>query len=204
MPAPPPRRVLAALLRLAALIDAGNAAVGRSVAWFVVAAVLISAGNAVARKVFDASSNAWLEVQWYLFGAVVLLAAADTLRRQGHVRIDVVLGRFSRRVQVGVELFGTLAFLLPFAAIVVTLAWPLVVGAWASGEMSSNAGGLLRWPVYALVPAGFVLLALQAVAEVIKRVGFLRGACADPGDKGRTPSAEEQLAATIRARGDTP
>jgi len=188
------------LLKLSRLIDALNEFVGRWLAWLVLAAVLISAGNAAVRKVFDTSSNAWLEIQWYLFAAVFLLAAGYTLLRQEHVKIDVVLGRFSRRTQVKVELFGLLVFLLPFVVVVIDLIWPLLVRAYETKEMSSNAGGLIRWPVYALIPIGFALLGLQGVSEVIKRVAFLKGLADDPAKKatrGKTP--EEELAAEILA-----
>lgn len=190
---------LSALLRLSRLIDALSEHVGRAVAWLVLLAVLISAGNAVVRKAFDTSSNALLEIQWYLFAAVFLLAAGYTLMRQEHVKIDVVLGRFSRRTQVIVEVLGYLLFLLPFCIVVIDLVMPLAVRALQSGEMSSNAGGLIRWPVYMLVPVGFTLLALQGISELIKRIGFLAGACEDPAAKRGEKSAEEQLAEEIRA-----
>lgn len=166
------------------------------------AAVLISAVNASVRKAFNTSSNAFFEIQWYLFAAVFLLAAGYTLLRQEHVRIDVVLGRFSKRTQIKVEIFGLLAFLMPFVATVITLVWPLVIKAYVSGEMSSNAGGLIRWPVFALVPLGFGLLGLQGVSEVIKRVAFLKGLIDDPSQKKQIKSAEEELADVIRAQAE--
>ncbi|MEZ5728443.1 MAG: TRAP transporter small permease subunit [Burkholderiaceae bacterium] len=187
------------LLRVASLIDRISEFVGRWVAWLVLATVLISATNATVRKVFDTSSNAFLEIQWYLFAAVFLLAAGYTLLRQEHVRIDVVLGRFSRRTQVKVEIFGIVCFLGPFVFAVVKLAWPLVVNAYATHEMSSNAGGLVRWPVYALVPAGFALLGLQGLSELVKRIAFLRGLTPDPAAKSTGKTAEESLADDIRA-----
>ena len=188
------------LLQLSRAIDRLNEWVGRWVAWLVLAAVLISAVNAVMRKAFSLTSNAFLEIQWYLFAAVFLLAAGYTLLRQDHVRIDVVLGRFPRRTQVKVEIFGLLTFLLPFVAVVIHLVWPLVTKAWISGEVSSNAGGLIRWPVYALVPAGFVLLGLQGISELIKRIAFLRGLADDPGRRAQDKSAEQELAEAIRAQ----
>lgn len=190
------------LLQLSRAIDRLNEWVGRWVAWLVLVAVLISAGNAIVRKVFNTSSNALLEIQWYLFAAVFLLAAGYTLMRQEHVKIDVVLGRFSKRTQVMVEIFGILVFLFPFVIAVVTLVWPLVTKAYISGEMSGNAGGLIRWPVFALVPAGFVLLGLQGVSELIKRLAFLAGLIEDPTRKGQQKSAEEELAEAIRGRGN--
>ena len=171
---------MSALLQLSRGIDRLTEFIGRWVAWLVLAAVVISAGNATVRKVFNTSSNAWLEVQWYLFSAVFLLAAGYTLLRQEHVRIDVILSRFSRRTQVKIEIFGLLCFLMPVAFTIIDLVMPLVLRAYISGEMSGNAGGLIRWPVLALVPVGFGLLALQGVAEIIKRIGVLTGTLALP------------------------
>jgi TRAP-type mannitol/chloroaromatic compound transport system permease small subunit len=188
-----------ALLQLSRLIDRLNELVGRSVSWLVLAAVLISAINAVVRKAFNFSSNAYLEVQWYLFAAVFLLAAGYTMLRQEHVKIDVILSRFTKRTQIKIEIFGILAFLMPFAFVVIVLVWPLVTRAYVSGEMSSNAGGLIRWPVYALVPIGFALLALQGVSGLIKRIGFLMGLCDDPTKKKQAKTAEEELAEAILA-----
>lgn len=194
---------MSALLQLSRLIDRFSEWLGRWVAWLVLAAVLISAINASVRKAFNTSSNAYLEIQWYLFSAVVLLAAGYTLLRQEHVKIDVVLGRFSRRTQVKVEIFGLVAFLMPFVIAVVHHVMPLVLNAYASHEMSENAGGLVRWPVYALVPAGFTLLGIQGVSEIIKRVAFLMGLADDPGKKKQQEkSAEEELAEAIRARAE--
>ena len=188
------------LLAVSRAIDALNARVGAAVRWLVLAAVLISAGNAAVRKAFDTSSNAFLEIQWYLFAAVFLGAAGYTLLRQEHVKIDVVLHRFSRRTQVMIEIFGIVAFLLPFVIVIVDEVWPLVVRAYVSGEMSSNAGGLIRWPVFAMVPLGFALLGLQAVSELIKRIAFLMGLAGDPGKKKREKTLEEELAEELRAQ----
>lgn len=186
-------------MRLARLIDALNETVGRWLSWLVLLAVLISAGNALVRKLFDNSSNALLEIQWYLFAALFLLGAGYTLLRQEHVKIDVLLQRFERRTQVKVELFGIVCFLWPFSFAVIGLVWPLVARAFLSGEMSSNAGGLVRWPVYALVPAGFLLLSLQGLSELLKRLAFLTGRGPDPSLLARSgPSAEEALAESIR------
>jgi TRAP-type mannitol/chloroaromatic compound transport system permease small subunit len=188
------------LLSLSRLIDKLNEFVGRWVAWLVLAAVLTSAINASVRKAFGTSSNAFLEIQWYLFAAVFLLAAGYTLLRQEHVKIDVILGRFSKRTQVKVEILGLLFFLLPFCYSMITLVWPLVVKAYVTGEMSQNAGGLIRWPVFALVPAGFGLLALQGLSELIKRFAYLKGLIDDPTKKKVQKTAEEELAEAIRAR----
>jgi TRAP-type mannitol/chloroaromatic compound transport system permease small subunit len=168
------------LLKLSRLIDRLNAAVGRWVAWLVLAAVLVSAGNAVVRKLLNSSSNAFLEIQWYLFAAVFLLVAGDTLRRQAHVRIDVLSGRLSKRTQAWIDILGVLCFLMPLVVLVISLSWPIVARAYTSGEMSNNAGGLIRWPVLALLPLGFALLGLQGLSELIKRVAWLRGLVADP------------------------
>jgi TRAP-type mannitol/chloroaromatic compound transport system permease small subunit len=191
---------VAGLLTLSRWIDRLNEFIGRWLGWLVLAAVLISAANAIVRKVFDTSSNAFLEIQWYLFAAVFLVAAGYTLLRQEHVKIDVVLHRFSRRTQVMVEIFGILVFLLPFVVVIVGEVWPLVVRAYVSGEMSSNAGGLIRWPVFAMVPLGFSLLGLQAVSELIKRVAFLQGLVDDPGKKKQQKTLEEELAEELRAQ----
>jgi TRAP-type mannitol/chloroaromatic compound transport system permease small subunit len=189
---------VSALLQLSKWIDRLNEFVGRNVAWLVLAAVLISAINAAVRKVFNTSSNAFLEIQWYLFAAVFLLAAGYTLLRQEHVKIDVILHRFAKRTQIKVEIFGLVAFLFPFVVAVIWLVWPLVTKAYVSGEMSSNAGGLIRWPVYAMIPIGFTLLMLQGWSELIKRIAFLQGRIEDPTLKHVEKTAEEELAESIR------
>jgi TRAP-type mannitol/chloroaromatic compound transport system permease small subunit len=190
------------LLRLSRAIDWLNERVGRTIIWLVLIAVLISAGNAVIRKTFDISSNAWLEVQWYLFSGVFLLGAGYTLLRNEHVRIDVLLHRLPKRAQIMVDIFGLICFLLPAAILIGVEAWPLFTKAVGSGEMSENAGGLIRWPVYALVPFGFALLALQGVSELIKRFAFLQGLIEDPTRKKVEKTAEEELAEAIRARAE--
>ena len=163
------------LLALARLIDALTERVGRLVIWLVLAATLISAGNALVRYTLGESSNAWLEIQWYLFGAMFLLAAGYTLKHNGHVRIDILYNRLGPRGQAWIDLVGGLLFLLPMAVLLTWLAWPMAHEAWVTQEMSPDAGGLLRWPVKLLLPVGFALLALQGVAEVIKRLGVLSG-----------------------------
>lgn len=188
------------LLRLSALIDRLNEFVGRWVSWLILAAVLISAVNAVVRKLFNMSSNGFLEIQWYLFAAVFLLAAGYTLLRGEHVRIDVILGRFSKRTQIKVEAVCIVLFLFPFCINVITLVWPLVVKAYVTGEMSSNAGGLIRWPVFAMVPIGFALLLMQGASELIKRIAFLKGLIDDPTKKKADMTAEEELAEFVRAK----
>jgi TRAP-type mannitol/chloroaromatic compound transport system permease small subunit len=191
-----------ALLKLSGAIDTLNEWVGKSVMWLVLLAVLISAGNAMVRKAFNMSSNGLLEIQWYLFAAVFLLAAGYTMLRGEHVRIDVILGRFSKRTQIKVEAFCIVLFLFPFCINVIGLVWPLVVKAYVTGEMSSNAGGLIRWPVFALVPAGFTLLLIQGVSELIKRIAFLQGLIDDPTKKKQAKTAEEELAEFVRAKAD--
>lgn len=193
---------MSALLRLSRLIDALNEFVGRWVSWLILAAVLISALNAVVRKAFNMSSNGFLEIQWYLFAAVFLLAAGYTMLRGEHVRIDVILGRFSKRTQIKVEAVCIVLFLFPFCINVIGLVWPLVVQAYVTGEMSSNAGGLIRWPVFAMVPVGFALLLLQGVSELIKRIAFLQGLIDDPTKKKEAKTAEEDLAEFVRAKAE--
>lgn len=171
------------LLILAGWIDALNERVGRLTIWLVLVATLISAGNALARYVLSDSSNAWLEIQWYLFGAIFLLGAGYTLKHNGHVRIDIVYGRLGPRGQAWIDLFGGLFFLLPLACLLAWLAWPIFLESWRTLEHSSDSGGLLRWPVKLLLPLGFGLLALQGVAEIIKRIGVLTGRYAMPDEK---------------------
>ena len=182
------------LLTLSKRIDQFSEWVGRWIAWLVLFAVLISAGNAVSRKAFNMSSNAFLEIQWYLFAGMFLLASGYTLMRQEHVKIDVISGRFSKRTQIWVEVVGICAFLFPFIFMTIKLAMPLVINAFVTQEMSSNAGGLIRWPVFALLPAGMFLLGLQGVSELIKRVAFLQGLIPDPSKKQGPKSPEEELA----------
>ena len=182
------------LLTLSKRIDQFSEWVGRWIAWLVLFAVLISAGNAVSRKAFNMSSNAFLEIQWYLFAGMFLLASGYTLMRQEHVKIDVISGRFSKRTQIWIEVVGICAFLFPFIFMIIKLAMPLVINAFVTQEMSSNAGGLIRWPVFALLPAGMFLLGLQGVSELIKRVAFLQGLIPDPSKKQGPKSPEEELA----------
>ncbi len=168
------------LLKVARAIDRINERVGRAVLWLVLAAVLISAGNAVVRKLFSVSSNAWLELQWYLFAAVFLLGSGYTFLRNAHVRIDFVSGRLSARMRSIIDIVGIVVFLTPLCVLMIDMSWPIFVRAWQSGEMSQNAGGLIRWPVYLLIPLGFSVLLLQSASELIKRVAFLRGLIPDP------------------------
>ncbi len=168
------------LLALSRAIDRLTDIVGKSVMWLILVAVLVSAGNAVIRKAFNYSSNAWLELQWYLFGAAFMLAAAYTLKQNEHVRIDVFYGTRSRRTQHWIDLFGHVFFLLPFAVLMTWLLVPYFLQAYRSGEMSSNSGGLMIWPARALMLAGFVLLLLQALSEIVKKIGVIAGLIDDP------------------------
>ncbi len=169
-----------AFLAFSAGIDRVSERVGRAVMWLILVAILVSAGNAIVRKAFNSSSNAWLELQWYLFGAAFLLASAQTLRQNEHIRIDILYGLRSRRAQHWIDLFGHVFFLLPF---VVLMTWMLVPYAWAAyriGQISTNAGGLIIWPARALLAAGFALLTLQALSEIIKKIAVMRGLIEDP------------------------
>jgi len=192
-----------ALLALSRLVDRVTERLGHWIYWLVLAAVLISAANAVIRKAFNFSSNAFLEIQWYLFSAIFLFLAGYTLKNNEHVRIDIITGRFSARVRAVIDIFGTLFFLLPMAFIIMWLSWPVFVDAYVRNEVSTNAGGLIIWPARIMVPIGFFLLIIQAFSELIKRVAFLKGLIPDPGEKIVEKSAEEELAEEIlRSRGD--
>jgi TRAP-type mannitol/chloroaromatic compound transport system permease small subunit len=162
-------------MSLSRLIDKLNETIAGLVSWLVLAAVIICAGNAIMRYSLNYSSNAWLEIQWYLFGAIFMLASAYTLRRDDHVRIDVVVGRFSKRTQVWIDLLGFLFFLLPVCLLILWFGIPYAMIAIENGEVSSNAGGLIVWPARVLVPLGFALLVLQGISEIIKRIAFLAG-----------------------------
>jgi TRAP-type mannitol/chloroaromatic compound transport system permease small subunit len=189
---------LSALLSVSRWIDRLSEFIGRWVAWLVLAAALVSALNASVRKIFNFSSNAFLEIQWYLFAAVFLLAAGYTLMRQEHVKIDVVSGRLSKRTQIWIDIIGLSCFLIPFVFMIIKLAMPLVINAFVTGEMSSNAGGLIRWPVFALLPLGLALLGLQGVSELIKRIAFLQGLVPDPTKKHQAKTPEEELAEALQ------
>jgi len=167
------------LLKLSAWIDTLNTKVGKLTTWLILITTLISAGNAIVRKMFDTSSNALLEVQWYIFAGVFLLGAAYGLLQNSHVRIDFISSRLSARTRNWIDVVGIVVALIPFCMLSIYLSWPLFVQAYQSGEMSQNAGGLIRWPAYALIPAGFFLLMLQGISEMIKRLAFLKGQAGD-------------------------
>lgn len=168
------------LLGLARGIDRVNTVIGRSVGWAILVAVIVSAVNATVRKVFNTSSNAWLELQWYLYGIAFLGAAAYTLLENEHIRIDIVYGRWSRRTQHWIDLIGHVFFLMPFVLLMVWLLFPWVLRSIRSGEMSMNAGGLVLWPAKLLLLIGFVLLAFQGISEIIKKIAIIRGLIEDP------------------------
>lgn len=165
--------------------------------WVTLIVVFISAGNAVIRKVLHVSSNAWLEIQWYMFGAMFLLTAGYTLLKNEHVRVDVISARLSRRTQIYIEIIGVIFFLLPMAILIMWLSWPMFYESFIHNEQSSNSGGLVRWPVKLLIPVGFALLVLAAISHLIKCVGFLMGRCPDPRERESAVSAEELLAQEI-------
>ncbi len=187
-----------ALLQFSRAVDWLNGLIGKHVIWLILASTVISGINAVVRKAFNVGSNAFLEVQWYLFAASFLIASAYTLLNGEHVKIDVVYSRFSKRTQTCIDIFGFLCFLTPVCVAFLTYGIPFFVKGFQSGEMSTNAGGLIRWPVYALIPLGFSLLLLQGWSELIKRVAFLMGLIDDPTAKAVAMTAEEELAEAIR------
>jgi len=186
------------LLKLSRQIDTLTERIGKSAIWLVLIVVLVSAGNAVMRYTISYSSNALLEIQWYLFGLIFLSCSGYTLLRNEHVRIDLISGRLSKRAQAWIDIFGILFFLMPMAIAIMALSWPVFVHALESGEMSNSAGGLILWPARLMVPAGFVLLIAQGFSELIKRVGFLKGLCPDPTEKKSAMTHEEELALAIK------
>ena len=188
------------LLSIARWIDVVNVKVGRGISWAILLVVLVSTGNALARKFLHSGSNAWLELQWYLFGALFLLASGYTLLKNGHVRVDVLSSKLTPRKRIAVEIFGTLFFLMPAAVLIMVLAWPMAWESWATQEMSPNSGGLIRWPAKLLVPVGFTLLIAAGISHLIKCIGFLRGECPDPTERESSMSDEEKLAAELQAR----
>ena len=191
-----------ALLALSKGIDRLNAFVGKYSIWLIFAATFISAANAIVRKVFDTSSNAFLEVQWYLFAWSFLIAAGYTLLHREHVRIDVINSRLSKKAQVWIDIIGFAFFLTPLCITILWLSMPVVIQMYQSGEVSGNPGGLIRWPVWAAIPVGITLLLLQGISELIKRIAFLTGDGPDPMGKLADKSAEEELAEALRAEAE--
>ena len=188
-----------ALLKLSDGVDALGTQIGRLIRWLVLGSVLISAGNAIIRKIFNVSSNAFLEIQWYLFAGVFLLGAGFAFMRNVHVRIDFISSKLSKRTNTIIDIAGIIVFLIPLCVIMVWLSWPLFASSWSSGEMSQNAGGLIRWPAYLLMPLGFGLLLLQALSELVKRVAYLRGQRDEPMSIEPGKSDEELLAEELAA-----
>ncbi len=186
---------MAGLLALSRLIDRLNEFIGKWISWAILAAVLVSATNAVIRKAFNMSSNAWLEMQWYLFGAAFLLAAAYTLKQNEHIRVDIVYGMFSRRTQHWIDLFGHVFFLMPFVLLMIYYFTPYFLLSYRSGEVSTNSGGLIIWPAKFLLLAGFALLGIQGISEIIKKVAIMRGEMDDP-----TPFISAHEAAELEAK----
>jgi TRAP-type mannitol/chloroaromatic compound transport system permease small subunit len=189
-----------ALLRLSRLIDSITELIGKFAMWLILAAVLISAGNAIMRKAFDIGSNAFLEIQWYLFSAVFMLASGYVFLRNAHVRIDFLSGKLSKRTNAIIDAIGIVVFVIPLCLILITLSWPVFERSWVSGEMSQNAGGLIRWPVQLLIPVGFGMLCMQAVSELIKRIAYCprpdtRALQLDPNAKTAEQLLAEELAA---------
>jgi len=171
---------MGALLKVSGAIDALSEWIGKLIMWLVLATVLISAGNAVMRKAFDIGSNASLEIQWYLFAAVFMLGSGYVFLKNAHVRIDFVSSKLGKRTNTVIDILGIVIFTIPLSLILVYLSWPVFERAWVSGEVSQNAGGLIRWPVLLLIPVGFSILALQSVSELIKRVAYLQGLRDEP------------------------
>ena len=190
---------MSALLKLSRLIDSLNEWIGKLILWLVLAAVVISAGNASLRKAFNIGSNASLEIQWYLFAAVFMLGVGYAMLKNAHVRIDFISSKLSKRTNAIIDAIGIVVFTIPLSIIMIDLSAPLFLRAWTTGEMSQNAGGLIRWPVWLLLPTGFLILLLQAVSELTKRIAFVRGHLSEPfsGDDGK--SDEEKLAEELAA-----
>ncbi len=186
-----------ALLSLSRWIDLINDRVGRAVTWLTLIVVVVSSANAIVRKLFNTSSNAWLELQWYLFGAMFLLAAGYTLLKNDHVRVDIVSSKFSRQTQIKIEIVGVIFFLLPACVLILILSWPVFMDSFIQNEQSSNSGGLIRWPVKLLIPIGFALLVAAGISHLIKCIGYLKGLCPDPTLKVQAKTAEEELAEEI-------
>ena len=193
---------MAPFLPLSRFIDAISIGLGKFVMWLILAATAISAGNAVLRKAFNIGSNAYLEIQWYLFAAVFMLGVGYVMLKNAHVRIDFVATHLSKRANATIDAIGIVMFTIPLAIIMVNLGWPIFARAFMSGEMSQNSGGLIRWPVVMLVPLGFALLIMQAISELIKRLAFLTGDLAEPFSLEHEKSAEEMLAEELAAEAE--
>jgi TRAP-type mannitol/chloroaromatic compound transport system permease small subunit len=192
-----------ALLGLSRVIDSINERVGKVAAWAIVVAILVSAINAIIRRIFGVSSNAWLELQWYLFGAVFMLCAAWTLKANEHIRIDIISNKLTKRGRDTIDLIGHLFFLLPFVALMLYLCFPYFIGSYRSGEVSSNAGGLLIWPAKGLILLGFISLGFQWLSELIKRVAIMNGQLVDEHDTAGHNAVEAEAERLIAELADT-
>lgn len=190
------------LLFLSRMIDAISLGLGKLIMWLILGATVISAVNAVLRKAFSIGSNSALEIQWYLFAGVFMLGVGYVMLKNDHVRIDFISSRFSRRTNAIIDAIGIVVFTIPLAIIMIDLAWPYFMRAYDSGEMSQNAGGLIRWPVIALIPAGFTILLLQAISELIKRIGFLTGHRDQPFSSEHDKTNEELFAEEMAAEAE--
>ena len=190
---------MGALLKLSRLIDTGNEWIGKLTMWLVLAAVIISAGNASLRKAFNIGSNASLEIQWYLFAAVFMLGVGYVMLRNAHVRIDFISSKLSKRTNAIIDAIGIVIFTIPLSLIMINLGWPVFMRAFETGEMSQNAGGLIRWPMWALLPLGFSILLAQASSELIKRIAFITGHTSEPFSVEDGKSDEEKLAEELAA-----
>lgn len=205
MTSPPPSPMMTALVRACQLVDAVTAWLGKTIAWLILLAILVSAVNAVIRKLFDVSSNSWLELQWVLFAAVFLLCSPWTLREDEHIRIDIVNATLKKRTRDGIDMFGHIAFLLPFSLVMMITSWPFALGSYAIGEQSMNAGGLPQWPAKLLIPVGFTVLFVQGLSELVKRAAIMAGHLEDANQRagGHQAAAEaeaERLLAAERER----
>lgn len=190
---------MTSFLGLSRLIDWMNERIGKFAAWAIVIAVLVSAANALSRKLFGISANWLLELQWYLFGAVFMLGAAWTFRDNEHIRIDIVTGRFKKRTRDWIDVFGHLFFLAPFVYVMISQSWPFFFRSYTSAEVSTNAGGLIIWPAKLLILVGFILIALQGVSELIKRLAIIQGTLEDKAGSGGHQAAAEAEAARLLA-----
>lgn len=205
MTSPPPSPMMTALVRACQLVDAVTAWLGKTIAWLILLAILVSAVNAFIRKLFDVSSNSWLELQWVLFAAVFLLCSPWTLREDEHIRIDIVNATLKKRTRDGIDMFGHIAFLLPFSLVMMITSWPFALGSYAIGEQSMNAGGLPQWPAKLLIPVGFTVLFVQGLSELVKRAAIMAGHLEDANQRagGHQAAAEaeaERLLAAERER----
>jgi TRAP-type mannitol/chloroaromatic compound transport system permease small subunit len=193
---------MSALLSMSRLIDNISLGLGKIIMWLVLAATLISAGNAIMRKAFNIGSNAYLEIQWYLFAGVFMLGVGYVMLKNGHVRIDFVSSRLSKRTNAIIDAIGIVVFTIPLSIIMIDLGWPYFMRAFTSGEMSQNAGGLIRWPVLALIPLGFAILLAQSLSELIKRVAFVTGHRSEPFSVEHDKTAEELLVEELAAEAE--